>query len=115
MADTLAQETTAMTTAIPAMPPSPDVALDIRGLSVHIPTDNGTVTAADDVSLTVARNEVLGIVGETGSGKTVTCRAMLGLLPTKHSTHEGAVSYPAAGVAEVLGVPQRDLRSLWGD
>ncbi|HEX5407016.1 MAG TPA: ABC transporter ATP-binding protein [Pseudonocardiaceae bacterium] len=112
MADTIAQEATIeMTSATPAS----DVALDIRGLSVHIPTGNGTVTAADDVTLTVRQNEVLGIVGETGSGKTVTCRAMLGLLPTKASTHEGAVSYPAAGVAEVLGVPQRDLRSLWGD
>jgi oligopeptide/dipeptide ABC transporter ATP-binding protein len=116
MADTRAQEPSTMTPLpITLLPSTDDVALDIRGLSVHIPTDNGTVTAADDVSLTVRRNEVLGIVGETGSGKTVTCRAMLGLLPTKSSTHEGAVSYPAAGVAEVLGVPQRDLRSLWGN
>ncbi|HEX3589634.1 MAG TPA: ABC transporter ATP-binding protein, partial [Pseudonocardiaceae bacterium] len=60
------------------------------------------------------RNEVLGVVGETGSGKTVTCRAMLGLLPTTRSTHEGTVGYPAAGVDEVLGVPHRRLRSLWG-
>jgi peptide/nickel transport system ATP-binding protein/oligopeptide transport system ATP-binding protein len=105
---------TGMTTTSGTAEPDLDVALDIRGLSVHIPTDHGTVTAADDISLTVRRNEVLGVVGETGSGKTVTCRAMLGLLPTKRSTHEGAVSYPAAGVPEVLGVPQGKLRSLWG-
>lgn len=91
-----------------------DVALELRGLSVHIPTDDGTITAADDVSLTLRGNEVLGIVGETGSGKTVTCRAMLGLLPTARSTHEGSVAYPAAGVPEVLGVSDRKLRSLWG-
>jgi oligopeptide/dipeptide ABC transporter ATP-binding protein len=105
------------TTMMPTTPDgaAQDVALDVRGLSVHIPTDNGTVTAADDISLTVRHNEVLGVVGETGSGKTVTCRAMLGLLPTKRSTHEGTVSYPAVGVAEVLGVPHKKLRSLWGD
>ena len=103
--------------AAPMTPPASDrsdVTLDIRGLSVHIPTDDGTVTAADGISLTVRRNEVLGVVGETGSGKTVTCRAMLGLLPTRRSTHEGTVGYPAAGVTEVLGARQRELRSLWG-
>jgi oligopeptide/dipeptide ABC transporter ATP-binding protein len=109
------QGTTVMTPTTSGTPGHDrDVALEIRGLSVHIPTDNGTVTAADDISLTLRDNEVLGVVGETGSGKTVTCRAMLGLLPTARSTHEGAVGYPAAGVAEVLGVRQRDLRSLWG-
>jgi peptide/nickel transport system ATP-binding protein/oligopeptide transport system ATP-binding protein len=92
-----------------------DVALDIAGLSVRIPTDAGTVTATDDVSLTVRQGEVLGIVGETGSGKTVTCRAMLGLLPTARSTHAGSVSYPAAGVRDILSLPNRQLRSLWGD
>jgi peptide/nickel transport system ATP-binding protein/oligopeptide transport system ATP-binding protein len=112
-ADVLARGTITMTPTTPEA--GHDVALDVRGLSVHIPTDHGTVTAADDISLTVRRNEVLGVVGETGSGKTVTCRAMLGLLPTKRSTHAGTVSYPAVGVAEVLGVRHRELRSLWGD
>jgi peptide/nickel transport system ATP-binding protein/oligopeptide transport system ATP-binding protein len=92
-----------------------DVVLDLRGLSVNIPTGNGIVTATDDVSLSVRQGEVLGIVGETGSGKTVTCRAMLGLLPTKSSTFEGSVSYPVAGVPEVLGVKPRRMRSLWGE
>jgi oligopeptide/dipeptide ABC transporter ATP-binding protein len=92
-----------------------DVVLDIRDLSVNIPTDNGVVTATDGVSLSVRQGEVLGIVGETGSGKTVTCRAMLGLLPTKSSTFDGSVTYPAAGVSEVLGVKPGRLRSLWGE
>ncbi|HEX5120834.1 MAG TPA: ABC transporter ATP-binding protein [Pseudonocardiaceae bacterium] len=116
MADTTLTrgKTTMPLTSSDVPEPDHDVALDVRGLSVHIPTDHGTVTAADDVTLTVRRNEVLGVVGETGSGKTVTCRAMLGLLPTARSTHEGSVGYPAAGVSEVLGVPPGKLRSLWG-
>ncbi len=116
MADLLARPTIAtvpMTTDSTGA--APEAALAIRGLSVRIPTGHGTVTATDDVSLSVRAGEVLGVVGETGSGKTVTCRAMLGLLPTKRSTHEGSVSYPAAGVPEVLGVKARQLRSLWGD
>ena len=96
-------------------PVTSDIALDVRGLTVRIPTDHGTVAAADDVTLAVRCDEVLGIVGETGSGKTVTCRAMLGLLPTRRSTHAGTVGYPAAGVTDVLGRKQRDLRALWGD
>jgi peptide/nickel transport system ATP-binding protein/oligopeptide transport system ATP-binding protein len=116
ISDVLTQGKTRMTQATSGTAGADrEVALQISGLSVHIPTDHGTVTAADDISLTVGRNEVLGVVGETGSGKTVTCRAMLGLLPTKRSTHEGRVSYPAAGVEEVLGVPDKRLRSLWGD
>ena len=92
-----------------------DAALEMRGLRVDIPTSGGVVTATDDVSLTVQQGEVLGIVGETGSGKTVTCRAMLGLLPTQKSTHSGSVSYPAAGVTDVLSAGPRQLRKLWGE
>jgi peptide/nickel transport system ATP-binding protein/oligopeptide transport system ATP-binding protein len=90
-------------------------ALEMTGLRIHIPTDNGDVMAADDVSLTVRQGEVLGIVGETGSGKTVTCRAMLGLMPSRRSRHEGTVAYPAVGVNDVLGAPAKKLRGLWGD
>lgn len=95
--------------------PDRGTALEICGMRIRIPTDNGVVTAADDISLRMRQGEVLGIVGETGSGKTVTCRAMLGLLPTRKSMHEGTVAYPAVGVSDVLGAPQKKLRALWGD
>ena len=54
--------------------------LDVRGLSVRFRTAAGTVTAAADVSLSIARGETLALLGESGSGKSVTARAVMGLL-----------------------------------
>jgi oligopeptide/dipeptide ABC transporter ATP-binding protein len=55
--------------------------LDIRHLRTHFKTPQGTVRAVDDVSLTVAAGEVLGIVGESGCGKSVLSLSILRLLP----------------------------------
>ncbi|MCK4663894.1 MAG: ABC transporter ATP-binding protein [Bacteroidales bacterium] len=53
--------------------------LYINNLSVQFESKKSTVYAVNDVSFSLKRNEVLGIVGESGCGKTVTCRAILGL------------------------------------
>ena len=55
--------------------------LDIRRLRTHFKTPQGTVRVVDDVSLTVAAGEVLGIVGESGCGKSVLSLSILRLLP----------------------------------
>ncbi|MFZ0612557.1 MAG: ABC transporter ATP-binding protein [Desulfobacterales bacterium] len=55
--------------------------LDIRHLRTHFLTPHGTVRAVDDVSLTVDAGEVLGIVGESGCGKSVLSLSILRLLP----------------------------------
>ncbi|MGB8336538.1 MAG: ABC transporter ATP-binding protein [Desulfobacterales bacterium] len=55
--------------------------LDIRRLRTHFKTPQGTVRAVNDVSLTVAAGEVLGIVGESGCGKSVLSLSILRLLP----------------------------------
>jgi len=55
--------------------------LDIRHLRTQFKTPQGTVRAVDDVSLTVAAGEVLGIVGESGCGKSVLSLSILRLLP----------------------------------
>jgi peptide/nickel transport system ATP-binding protein len=54
--------------------------LEIRGLQTHFATDDGMVHAVDGVDLTVARGETLGIVGESGCGKTVTAMSVLKLI-----------------------------------
>ena len=53
--------------------------LSIEGLSVEFPGRNGPVRAVDGVSLTVHEREIVGLVGVSGSGKSVTCLAALGL------------------------------------
>ena len=55
-------------------------ALDVKGLSVEFPTRRGMLTALSDVSLTIERGEILGVVGESGAGKSMTGMAVLGLL-----------------------------------
>ena len=55
--------------------------LDVRGLRVEIPTRRGTLTALDGVTLSIAKGEILGMVGESGAGKSMTGNAVIGLLP----------------------------------
>jgi peptide/nickel transport system ATP-binding protein len=52
------------------------VLIDIQDLRVSFPLDEGTVQAVDGVDLTIRRGEVLGVVGESGCGKSVTAQTI---------------------------------------
>jgi len=60
--------------------PSDDTLLDIRGLKTHFKTDDGMVQAVDGVDLRIMRGETVGVVGESGCGKTVTALSVLKLI-----------------------------------
>src|SRR5271170_273890 len=55
--------------------------LEVRGLTVELPTPGGWVRPVNDVSFTLGEGETLGIVGESGSGKTMLALALMGLEP----------------------------------
>ncbi len=57
-----------------------DPVLDVRNLRVEFPGRHGTVTALDGINLSIAPGEILGVVGESGAGKSMTGLAVLGLL-----------------------------------
>ena len=57
------------------------ILLEIQDLQTHFVTDAGTVRAVDGVSLTVRKGETLGVVGESGCGKSVTALSVLRLIP----------------------------------
>jgi peptide/nickel transport system ATP-binding protein len=72
-------------TALAAVLPEPMTAteppvLSVRNLRVEFPTRRGTLVAVDDVSFEIAPGEVLGVVGESGAGKSLTGAAVIGLL-----------------------------------
>ena len=59
---------------------SPTPVLSVRHLRVEFPTRRGTLVAVDDISFDIAPGEVLGVVGESGAGKSMTGTAVIGLL-----------------------------------
>ncbi|HEY4081448.1 MAG TPA: ABC transporter ATP-binding protein [Burkholderiaceae bacterium] len=54
--------------------------LEVKNLRVEIPTRQGTLLALDDISFEIAPGEILGVVGESGAGKSLTGAAIIGLL-----------------------------------
>ncbi|MDE0810745.1 MAG: ATP-binding cassette domain-containing protein, partial [Alphaproteobacteria bacterium] len=73
--------------------------LDMRGVYVSLPTRRGAVAALNDVTFSVCPGEVLGLVGESGGGKSMMARVIAGLLPEgAHLT--GSVSVGGHDIVE---------------
>jgi peptide/nickel transport system ATP-binding protein len=88
----------------------PEPLLDVTDLSVRFDTDDGVVHAVDRMNFTLAPGEVLGIVGESGCGKSVTMMSLLRLLPPTATITGRAVF---AGV-DLLQAPPDQLRRVRG-
>ena len=88
--------------------------LEVNHLSTHIRTGRQRVVrAVDDVSFHLEAGETLGLVGESGCGKSMTGLSLLGLLPPGGELLEGS-SVVLAG-RELVGLPQRELRAVRGN
>ncbi|OZC55500.1 hypothetical protein CH267_13060 [Rhodococcus sp. 06-621-2] len=66
-------------------------ALSIRGLTIRVTTSKGTAYPVRDLDLDINAGEVVGLVGETGSGKSMTASSIVGLLPRSASIENGAI------------------------
>ncbi len=99
--------------------PRSDLVLDVRGLSVHVggrrrgaAGGSGGLALVSDVDLRVARGERLGLIGESGSGKSLTALSVMGLLP------EGLRASGSVRVAgldrDVVGAGERALSDVRG-
>jgi len=84
--------------------------LEIDGLKTHFFTYNGVVKAVDGVSLKVHREEVLGIVGETGCGKSVTVRSTMGLVPDPGRIVAGKILLDGESLLEKSDAELRRIR-----
>ena len=86
--------------------------LEIDSLRTWFDTLSGTVRAVDGVSFTVQAGQTLGVVGESGCGKSVTALSILRLLPTPPARHLGAIRYRGSNL---LALSEREMRQIRGN
>jgi len=84
--------------------------LEVEGLRVRLPTPSGFATIVDGVDYRVEPAQVFGVAGESGSGKTISMLALLGLLPAG-AVVEGRATF---GGKDLLRLSARDLRAVSG-
>lgn len=70
-----------------------DAVLEIKGLKTSFFTDDGEVPAVNDVSFFIRRGEILGVVGESGCGKSVTSLSVMGLVPRPGKVTGGSIRF----------------------
>jgi oligopeptide transport system ATP-binding protein len=86
--------------------------LEIRDLSVVFDTEFGQAKAVDNLSISVRQGSVLGIVGESGCGKSVTSLAILRLIPPPGRVVSGSVVFDGV---DLLGLPEDKMRTIRGN
>ncbi len=84
--------------------------LDVRGLTVQFPSRRGILTAVDDISFSIAPGEVLGVVGESGAGKSMTGLAVIGLLEPPGRISAGEVRLEGRRIDNLRHEKMRRIR-----
>ena len=85
--------------------------LDVKGLKTHFHTERGRVTAVDDVSFYVEEGEILGVVGESGCGKSVTSQSIMRLFDEKFTAeYEGEVNFNGTNLLKFPNAKMDEIR-----
>jgi peptide/nickel transport system ATP-binding protein len=85
--------------------------LEVKNLRIEFPTRRGTLLAVDDVSFSIAPGEVLGVVGESGAGKSLTGAAIIGLLEPPGRIAAGEVKLNGM---RIDNLPYEEMRKVRG-
>ena len=85
--------------------------LEVRNLVVEFPTRHGTLRALDDISFSIAPGEILGMVGESGAGKSLTGAAIIGLLEPPGRIASGQILLEGQRIDDL---PYEQLRRIRG-
>jgi peptide/nickel transport system ATP-binding protein len=88
-----------------------DALLSVERLRVEFPTRRGTLVAVHDVSFEIARGEVLGVVGESGAGKSITGAAIIGLIDPPGRIAGGEIRLDGR---RIDGLPAAEMRRIRG-
>jgi peptide/nickel transport system ATP-binding protein len=86
--------------------------LDVKDLKTYFRTDDGIVKAVDGVTFSVQKGQTLGIVGESGCGKSVTCLTIMGLNNRRTTISSGEALWKGENL---IGMSPRRLRSIRGN
>src|ERR671935_929981 len=85
--------------------------LDVKGLKTHFFTDEGVVRAVDGVDLYINKGETLGVVGESGCGKSVTALSIMRLIPQPPGRIvEGQITYDGRNLLQLTPAAMRKIR-----
>ena len=84
--------------------------LRIEDLTIHFPTEEGDVRAVNGVSLSVEAGQTLGLVGETGAGKTTTALGILRLVPEPGQVESGSIIYKDRDIMTMSEKEVQDIR-----
>ncbi len=90
---------------------SPEPLLEVKGMSIVFDTRRGPLTAIDDVSFDLAPGEVLGVVGESGAGKSLTGTAIIGLLESPGRIAGGEIRFEGQ---RIDNLPREQMRRIRG-
>ena len=85
--------------------------LDVRNLGVQLQTQRGPAAAVRELSFSLEKGQTLGLIGESGCGKSITAMALMGLLPERALT-SGSIAFDGQ---ELVGLPDATMRRLRGN
>ena len=88
----------------------PPPLLEVKHLNVEFPTRRGTLTALNDVSFSIQPGEVLGVVGESGAGKSLTGSAIIGLLDPPGRVADGEIIFNGRRIDNLSEARKRTIR-----
>ncbi|WP_418285628.1 dipeptide ABC transporter ATP-binding protein [Halorubrum sp. DTA46] len=89
-----------------------DPLLSVESLRTQFRTEDGTVTAVDDVSFTLEKGEVMGIVGESGAGKSVTARSIMQLIEYPGEIVSGSIAFDGR---DLLSLSEKEMQGVRGN
>ena len=85
--------------------------LEIKELKSYFYTEKGVAKAVDGVNITIPKGKIIGLVGESGCGKSMTARSIMGLLKYPGKIAGGSIRFEGKALAKL---PERELRKICG-